>query len=94
MDDNEKTAALEWARKKRAEYGVIADRTAGDPIGPVPEVVDEIAAHALLDTVRLILEPFEGECVYCGWPINANQEQHAEDCPALPWVRAAARAGL
>ena len=90
MDDNEKTAALEWARKKRAEYGVIADRTAGDPIGPVPEVVDEIAAHALLDTVRLILEPFEGECRFCLFPVP----HHAEDCPALPWVLAAARAGL
>ena len=56
--------------------------------------IDTYAARALLDAVRLILEPFEGECVYCGWPINANQEQHAEDCPALPWVLAAARAGL
>ena len=86
MNEDEKVAALEWALD---ETDPLIWHTPG-----APEPATETGARALLDAVGLIRTPIEGECVYCGWPINANQEQHAEDCPALPWVRAAARAGL
>ena len=87
-DDGSLNSALPLTDDELAVALVKADEDVMENLTP------DYASRALLDAVRLIRTPIDGECVYCGWPINANQEQHAEDCPALPWVRAAERAGL
>ena len=87
LGEDEKTAALAWAL--RTDQGrARLDASPGKVVWPVSP--QEKGARSLLDAVRLILEPFEGECRFCLFPVP----HHAEDCPALPWVRAAARAGL
>ena len=81
MTEDEKTAAL-----RQALNDVGYEAASGEPA--------DYASRALLDAVRLILEPFEGECRFCLFPINAKQAIHDYGCPAESWVRAAARAGL
>jgi len=81
VTEDEKTAALAWA-KLAFEAWLVS--------GASVMSAKANSARALLDAVRLILEPFEGECRFCLFPVP----HHAEDCPALPWVLAAERAGL
>ena len=81
MTEDEMVAALEWAKRTVDAWEASGREMWSDR---------QVGALALLDAVRLILEPFEGECRFCLFPVP----HHAEDCPALPWVRAAARAGL
>ena len=94
MTEDEKTAALAWA-KLAFEAWLVS--------GASVMSAKANSARALLDAVRLILamEHVAGECphcegFYCG---DAGCEdygvtEHKADCDVDSWVRAAQRAGV
>ena len=93
MDDNEKTAALEWAlRTDNYAQAIQEEATSAGATATVLSL--ETGARALLDAVRLLCEGEWDSTDHCPKCFEPPYAYHLPTCEVGSWVRAAARAGL